>query len=101
MSEPRLQLDDVGAWLHPQGGVEVGEGLVHQEDEGLADDGPGQRHPLALATRELCRLAIEQRPEPEGLGGALDLGGSLFLVDAALAERELASFATERCGYSA
>ena len=59
--QARLQLDDVGPGLHAQRGVEVGQRLVHQEDEGLAHDGPGQRHPLALAARELSRLAVEQR----------------------------------------
>ena len=87
--QPRLQLDDVGPRLHAQCGVEVRQRLVHQEDERLAHDGPGQRHPLALAPRELPRLAAEQRAQPERLGGPLDLGRPLLLVDAALAEREL------------
>ena len=75
--------------LHPQSGVEVGQRLVHQEDEGLADDGPCQRNPLALSARQLCGLAIQECAEAEGLCGSLDLGGTLFLVDPALAEREL------------
>ena len=87
--QPRLQLHDVGPGLDAQRRVEVGQRLVHQEDEGLAHDGPGQRHPLALAARELPRLAVEQRGQPEGLGGPLDLDRPLVLVDAALAEREL------------
>ena len=87
--EPRLQLDDVGPGLHPQRGVEVRQWLVHEEDEGLAHNGPGQGHPLALATRELPGLAVDQRGQPEGLGGLLDLGRSLLLGHATLAEREL------------
>ena len=87
--QARLQLDDVGPRLHAQRGVEVRQRLVHQEDEGLAHDGPGQRDPLALAARELRRLAPEQRAEAERLGRALDLGRPLLLVHAALAEREL------------
>ena len=64
--QPRLQLHDVGPGLHAQRGVEVRQRLVHQEDEGLAHDGPGQRHPLALAARELARLAVEQRGQARG-----------------------------------
>ena len=87
--QPRLQLHDVGPGLGAQRRVEVGQRLVHEEDEGLAHDGPGERHPLALAARELPRLAVDQRGQPEGLGGPLHLERPLGLVDAALAEREL------------
>ena len=84
-----LQLDDVSPGLHPQRGVEVGERLVHQEDEGLADDGPGQGHPLALPARQLPRLAVEQAAQPERLRRLLDLDRALGLVHPALAQREL------------
>ena len=35
-AEPVLKLDDLGARLHAQLGVEVGERLVHQEDRRVA-----------------------------------------------------------------
>ena len=43
------QLAHLGAHLAPQGGVQVGEGLVQQQDRGLGGQCPGQRHPLLLA----------------------------------------------------
>ena len=79
----------------PQGGVEVRERLVHEEDRRLAHDGPGQGHPLSLAPRELSRLAAEQLGQAEGLGRPADLGGVSF--PALLAEREL-DVLTVRCG---
>ena len=56
-----LQLDDLGARLHAQLRVEVGERLVHQVDRRLADDRAPHRHALALAAREGLRLAVEIR----------------------------------------
>ena len=76
-AEPRLQLGDVGAHLHAQLGVEVGERLVHQEDLGLADDRAPHRHALALAAGELARLALEQRRQLELLG---DLAHALLAL---------------------
>ena len=75
--------------LHPQGGVEIGQRLVHQEDLRLPDDGPGQGHPLALAARELGRLAVQQGVEPERGRGLLHLGRALVFGHAPLAQREL------------
>ncbi len=45
-----LQLGDLGAGGHPKLGVEVGQGLVHAEDLGLADDRPAHRDALPLPT---------------------------------------------------
>jgi hypothetical protein len=50
-----VQLLDLGAHLHAQLGVEVGQRLVEQEDLGVAHDGAAHRHALALAARELAR----------------------------------------------
>ena len=58
--------------------VQVGEWLVEQEYRWLADDGPGQRHALALAARELARLAVEQVTDPEERGRPLDSLGDLL-----------------------
>ena len=55
-----VQLGDLGARLHAQLGVEVGQRLVHQEDLRLAHDGAAQGHALALAAGELLGLAGEQ-----------------------------------------
>ena len=55
-----LQARDLGAHLHAQLGVEVGERLVHEEDLGLAHDGAAHGHALALAAGELLGLALEQ-----------------------------------------
>ena len=54
--------------LHAQGGIEVGERLVEQEDLGLADDGAADRDPLALAARQLLGLALQQRAEVQDVG---------------------------------
>ena len=67
-AEPRLQLGDVGAHLHAQLRVEVGERLVHQEHARLADDRAAHRHALALAAGQLPGLALEERRQLEQLG---------------------------------
>jgi hypothetical protein len=66
-ADPLVQLDELGPGAGPHRGVEVGQGLVHQEDLRLAHDGASQRHPLPLPTRELCRLALEQRRDAHDL----------------------------------
>ena len=53
-----LQPADFRAHLAPEFGVQVGKGLVHQADRGLAADAAGQGHTLALAAGELSRLAL-------------------------------------------
>ncbi len=49
--DAQLLLDgaNLGPHLHAQGGVQVGQGLVQQEDLGPQDQRPGQGHPLLLA----------------------------------------------------
>ena len=66
----RLDLD---AHLHPQLGVEVGQRLVEQEDLRVAHDRPAHRDALALAARELARIAVEVRGEVERFRSVLDL----------------------------
>ena len=58
--EALVEPGDLGARLDAQLGVEVGEGLVHEEHRRLADDRPTERDALALAAGELLRLAVEQ-----------------------------------------
>ena len=76
--QPIVQLLELDAHLHAQLGVEVGQRLVEQEHLRVADDGPADRDALALAARELARLALEQLLDAEDLGGVLhallDLG---------------------------
>src|SRR5215204_2617237 len=67
-----LDLGDLAAHLDPELGVQVGQGLVHQEHLGLADDGPAHGHPLALATRELLGLAVQQGGELQHVGHLVD-----------------------------
>ena len=57
-----------------QAGVERGERLVEQHDLGVGGQRAGQRDPLALAARELVRVAVGAAGEPdelEALGHAL------------------------------
>src|SRR5947208_7159150 len=55
-----------------QFGVKVGERLVEQEDGRLADDRAGERDPLAFATGELARLALEKCTYSEQRSRPLD-----------------------------
>ena len=73
-AEPALQLDDLAAGAAAQLGIEVAEGLIHQEHGRLAGDRPAQGHPLLLAAGEFLRQAIEQGPQFQGLGHLLDHG---------------------------
>ena len=59
-AEPLLQAADFGAHLVTQLGVEIRQGLVHQADGRLRDDGAPEGDALALAAGQLGRLALEQ-----------------------------------------
>ena len=83
------QLDDLGAHLVAEFGVEVGERLVHEEHLGAAHDGAADGDALALAAGERLRLAVEQGGDIEDLRGLADL-----LVDLGL--RELLELERER-----
>ena len=54
-----MQLGDADPRLDPQRRVEIGERLVEQIDLGRAHDGPANGDALALAARQLSRLAVE------------------------------------------
>jgi hypothetical protein len=54
----------------------------------LADDGAADGHPLALATGELTRLALQQRRQLEDAGGIGDLALHFLLVDLGQIEGE-------------
>ena len=73
-----LELGDLDAGGHAQGGVEIGKRLVEQEDLGVAHDGAADGHALALAAGERLGQAVEillQLQDRCGLPHALvDLG---------------------------
>ena len=58
--DPQLALEraDLGAHVDPDLGVEVREWLVEQQDVGIEDEGPRQRHPLLLAAGEHRRPVL-------------------------------------------
>ena len=66
--QPLVQVLDLGAHRDAQLGVEVRQRLVEQEHLRVAHDRAAHRHALALAARELARIAVEQVGEPEDLG---------------------------------
>ncbi len=66
-AELAVELDQLCTRLHAQLGIEVGEGLIHQEDFRFADNGAAQGNTLALATRKLLRLAVQQLTQPKHL----------------------------------
>ena len=73
-----MQPLDLDAHLHTQLGVEIRQRLVEQEHGRLAHDGAAHRHALALAARELARLALQEIAELQDLRrllhARLDLG---------------------------
>ena len=75
--EPLVQLLDLGPHGDAQLGVEVRERLVEQEHLRVAHDRAAHGDALALAARELARIALEERDQSEDFGGALDAGFDL------------------------
>ena len=67
-----VHLLDLGAHLHAQLGVEVGQRLVEQEDLRVAHDGAAHRDALALAAGQRLRLAVQQRRDVEDARGLVD-----------------------------
>ena len=94
-----MQRLDLGAHLHAQLGVEVGERLVEQEHLRVAHDGAAHGDALALAARELARLALQELLEAEDLGGAPDRSRSITSFGAFASLSENAMFSnTVMCG---
>ena len=71
-----MQSLDLRPHLHAQLRIEVGQGLVEQEQLRIAGQGPAHGHTLALTARELGRTAVEQ---------VLDLQHDRDFLDALLA----------------
>ena len=98
-----MEAGDLGAHLHTQLGIQVGERLVHQEDARLPHDGAPQRDALLLAAGERGGPALELAGNAEQRGGmrdaARDLGAGKaadlqaerqVLVDAHMGEERVA-----------
>ena len=75
------QLDDLGAHLVAQLGVQVAEGLVHQQHFGLPDDGPADGHTLALAAGEGLGLPVQILGDIQDLRRLVDPAVDLLLGD--------------------
>ena len=73
------QLDDLGAHLVTQLGVQIGQGLVHKEHGGVADDGAADRHALPLTAGECLGLAVEVLGDVQNLSGLPHLSVDLVL----------------------
>ncbi len=67
-----VQLLQLAAQFGAQLGIEVGQRLVEQEDLGLAHQRAADRHALALAARELRRLALQQLGQLQHARGVVD-----------------------------
>ncbi len=78
-----MQFLDLGAHLHAQLGVEVGQRLVEQEDLRIAHDRPAHRDALTLTARQLPRITIQIGREAEILAAEATRSamraGSVFL----------------------
>src|SRR5689334_3337896 len=75
-----------GSHLNPQLRVEVGQRLVEEEDSGVSHHGASHRDALALAARQLLRIAAQERLESQHGGCRFDL--ALDFVLRRLAELE-------------
>ena len=67
-----VKLLDLGAHLHAQLGVEIGQRLIEQEDLRIADNRAAHRDALALTAGQLSGIAIEIRDETENVAGLLN-----------------------------
>ena len=72
-AEPALDPGYLGAHLHAQFRVEVGQRLVHEERGRVADDRPAHRDPLPLAAGQVGRLAVQVLGQVKDAGGLADL----------------------------
>src|SRR5450756_362167 len=68
----RVQLFDLGAHLHPEFCVQVGQRLVEQEHLRVAHDGAAHGYALALAARELARVALKVLHQSQNVSRHLD-----------------------------
>ena len=71
------QLDELGAHLVTELGVQVGQRLVHQEDLGVTHDGAADGDTLALTARERLGLTVEVLGDAQDLGSGANLAVNL------------------------
>ena len=83
-----VQLLQLDAGLATELGVQVGQGLVEQEDLGAAHDRPSKRHPLALAAGQGARLSLEEVVESEDARGVAHSLVDLLLLHVLHLQRE-------------
>ena len=84
-----MQVDELGAGLAAQLGIEVRQGLVHAEHRRLADDRASQSDTLTLTAAELTGLAVEIVAEAQRFGRRLGLDATIGLRLTAHLQREL------------
>ena len=93
-----VQFLDLGAHGHAQLGVEVGQRLVEQEDLRVAHDGAAHGDALALAARELARVAVEQGVRPRMSAARLTRGSISALRRSRSCSEKAMLSATVMCG---
>jgi hypothetical protein len=71
---------ELGAHLEAQQRVEIGQGLVHQQNRRLDRERPRHRDALALAAGELGGIAFEIGFDVQQRGGVRDVGLHLRIV---------------------
>src|SRR5271167_513264 len=64
------------------GGVERGHRFVEQEDARIGNQGAGQGYSLALATGNLCGLAVAQMRDPKRFENGIALSWAIAFVHA-------------------
>ena len=77
--KPLLELPDLLAHHEPEVRIEVGEGLVEQQDLRFETERPGKGDALLLAAGELVDHPIAERPQFDHIEEFLDPGGDLLL----------------------
>ena len=98
-AEPLVQVANLDLHLLAQLLVERRQGLVHEQDARLEDDGAGERDALALTARELVDVAGAELAELDQLEHLLHALGDLRLGDPAEPQRDSATLpATVMCG---
>ena len=75
------QLNELGAHLVTQLGVQVGQRLVHQEDLRITHDGAADGDTLTLAARKRLGLTVKVLGNTQDLGSGANLAVDLVLGD--------------------
>ena len=93
-----MQLEDLEPHGAAECGVEVGQRLVEQEGDRLADDGAADGDPLALAAGELAGAALDVVAEVEDARGFGDLAYDRRPLLARIFSGKAMFFSTVICG---